>query len=97
MRAIDADEVLRELERQRKEELRNKRYQVVYAYNVAIDVVKQAKSLNVFKHGDWLQEDDGMVRCPECNWMMKEKGIMSTEQCPHCGCLMDGGIEDGFS
>ena len=40
MRAIDADEVLRELERQRKEELRNKRYQVVYAYNVAIDVVK---------------------------------------------------------
>ena len=89
MRAIDADEVLRELERQRKEELRNKRYQVVYAYNVALDIVKQAKTLETLRRANWVQDDDGMVRCSECNWQMEEKGILSTEQCPRCGCIMD--------
>ncbi len=92
MRTVDGDAILRELERQRKEELRNKRYSAIYAFEVAIDIVKNAKTIEVFEHGDWVQEENGMVRCPKCNWRMEEKGIMSTEQCPRCGCIMDGGI-----
>lgn len=93
MALIEADEVLKELKRHHSEELKARRFPTAWAFNVAIEVIKNAsKSVNEVRHSDWVQ-DGTKIRCLSCNYTVDEKGLIATEVCPCCGCIMDGGGE----
>lgn len=87
---INAEEVLVKLKRRHNDELRARRFPTAWAFNVAIEIIKNAKAVGEVRHSDWVQEGTN-IRCLSCNYTMDEKGLVATDVCPHCGCIMDGG------
>lgn len=55
------------------------------------------------KHGQWLKEDDTLVKCSVCGWYtdhdynhVTNNGFGNADFlfCGHCGARMDGGVKE---
>ena len=43
-------------------------------------------------HACWIGDEPGEWQCSHCGEDAADGGFEQTEYCPHCGAIMDGGI-----
>ena len=97
-RLIDADALLDMLKF-----LANKKYNreltTSYSnvYKECMGFVKCAPTIALhhveIKHGHWVVDDDGNIKCSECGYWDMHGSNVEVPYCWHCGCKMDE-VED---
>ena len=85
MRRIDADELIKKLERQKEI---YEVYQDWKSVKVILYDINEVKNMKTVKHGFWIAMGVGIYRCSECKHEWRLDPMSSFKYCPDCGAKM---------